>query len=330
MTIEVRPSGIITGTDFGCDSGPIVRVVDPRDGTLRAEFYAYEPGFRGGVRVYGADITGDAIPEILTAPGPGRPGEVRVFDRDGNPLPEYNFFPFGPGYRGGVEIAAGPMTGPGRFEIVAGQSRAASLVRVFTVNPGQGVESRPIRQIQPFGPRFRGGVTVATADVGTFAGGSPLSASPDGVAEIIIGSGSGIPAQVRAFNAAPARPVPVGAFRAIAPRYRGGVSVSKLPGANGLADRVLVAGGRRSGGRVQTWRHNGSRFVHDAAFAAFGGSTAAVFAAALDADNIFTVEGIGGRRPGVGKNTAPSGGTASQVPQTSTFAPPLRVSVLRS
>jgi len=329
VTILVRPSGIILGTDFGCDSGPLVRVVDPRDGTLRAEFYAYEPGFRGGVRVYGADITGDGIPEIITAPGPGRPGEIRVFDRDGNPLPEYNFFPFGPGYRGGVEVAAGSVTGPGTFEIVAGQSRGQSLVRVFTVNPGAGVESRPIRQMQPFGPRYRGGVTVATADVGTFAGGRPLSASPDGIAEIIVGSGGGIPAQVRAFNAVPARPVPVGGFRAIAARYRGGVSVSKLPGADGAADRVLVAGGRRSGGQVQTWRHNGSRFVRDAAFAAFGGSTATVFAAALDAENIFTVEGLGGRRPGVGKNTAPSGGTASEVPQTSGFAPPLRISVLR-
>jgi len=330
VTILVRPSGVILGTDFGCTSGPLVRVVDPRDGTLRAEFYAYEPNFRGGVRVYGADITGDGIPEIITAPGPGRPGEVRVFDRNGNPLPEYNFFPFGPGYRGGVEIAAGSVTGPGTFEIVAGQSRAQSLVRVFTVNPGAGVDSQPIRQIQPFGPRFRGGVTVATADVGTFAGGIPLSATPDGIAEIIVGSGSGIPAQVRAFNAVPSRPVPVGGFQAIAPRYRGGVSVSKLPGGDGLADRVLVAGGRRSGGQVQTWAHNGSRFVRDAAFAAFGGSTATVFAAALDAENIFTVEGLGGRRPGVGKNTAPSGGTASQVPQTSGFAPPLRISVLRS
>jgi len=330
VTILVRPSGIILGTDFGCDSGPLVRVVDPRDGSLRAEFYAYEPGFRGGVRVYGADITGDGIPEIITAPGPGRPGEVRVFDRNGTPLPEYNFFPFGAGYRSGVEVAAGSVTGPGRFEIVAGQSRGQSLVRVFTVNPGEGVDSQAIRQLQPFGRRYRGGVTVATADVGTFNGGSSQSTAPDGIAEIIVGSGPGIPAQVQAFNAVPARPVSVGSFRAIGARYRGGVSVSKLPGADGAADRVLVAGGRRSGGQVQTWRHNGSRFVSDAGFAAFGGSSAAVFAAALDAENIFTVEGVGGRRPGVRKNTAPSGGTESQVPQTSTFAPPLRVSVLRA
>jgi uncharacterized repeat protein (TIGR01451 family)/fimbrial isopeptide formation D2 family protein len=330
VTIEVRPAGIILGTDFGCNSGPLVRVVDPRDGSLRAEFYAYEPNFRGGVRVYGADITGDGIPEIITAPGPGRPGEVRVFDRNGTPLPEYNFFPFGAGYRSGVEVAAGSVTGPGRFEIVAGQSRGQSLVRVFTVNPGEGVDSQAIRQLQPFGRRYRGGVTVATADVGTFNGGSSVSTSPDGISEIIIGSGGGIPAQVQAFNAVPAQPVSVGSFRAIGARYRGGVSVSKLPGADGVADRVLVAGGRRSGGQVQTWRHDGSRFVRDAAFAAFGGSSAAVFAAATDAENIFTVEGVGGRRPGVRKNTAPSGGTESQVPQTSTFAPPLRVSVLRA
>lgn len=326
-TIAVRPSGVITGTDFGCDSGPIVRVVDPRDGTLRAEFYAYEPGFRGGVRVYGADITGDGIPEILTAPGPGRPGEVRVFDRNGTPLPEYNFFPFGRRYRGGVEVAAGSVTGVGRFEIVAAQSRAQSLVRVFTVNPGTGVTSRAVRQLQPFGPRYRGGVTVATADLGTFAGGSSTSTVPDGIDEIVVGSGPGIPTQVRAYNAVPPRPRLVSAFRTLGRSARG-VSVSKLPGAAGAADRVLVAGGQRTGGQVQTWRHDGSRFVRDAAFAAFGGTSAAVFAAALDADNIFTVEGLGGRTSGIRKNTSPSGGTVSEVPQTSGFLPPLRVSVL--
>ncbi len=327
--IVTRPGGVITGTDFGCDSGPLVRVVDPRDGTLRAEFFAYEPSFRGGVRVYGADITGDGIPEILTAPGPGRPGEVRVFDRKGVPLPEYSFFPFGPSYVGGVEVAAGSVTGAGRYEIVAGQSRSLSRVGVFTVTPGAGVSSTATRLFQPFGPRFRGGVTVATADLGTFAGRTAVSNTPDHVSEIIVGSGPGIPAQVKAYNAVPQTPALVGAFRALG-GSRLGASVSRLPGAAGVADRVLASSGQRTGGGVQTWRFDRGSFVRDAAFTAFGGTSAAIFAAALDAENIFTVQGLGGSTSGVRKNTSPDGGTASAVPQTSSFLPPLRVSVLRA
>jgi uncharacterized repeat protein (TIGR01451 family) len=325
--IDTQTGGVITGTDFSCESGPIVRVVDPRDGRLRSEFFAYEPSFRGGVRVYGADITGDGVAEILTAPGPGRPGEVRVFTREGVPLPQYNFMPFGAGFTSGVEVAAGSVTGTGRYEIVASQSRGQGLVRVFTVNAGS-VNSSPIRQFQPFGSRFRGGVTVATADVGTFSGANFVSNAPNGIAEIIVGSGAGIPAEVRAYNAVPATPARIGAFRVMGGSNRG-VSVSKLPGATGVADRVLVAGGQRSGGQVETWRQNGGQFVRDAAFAGFGGTSASVFAAALDAENIFTVEGVGGRTSGVRKNTSPSGGTSSAVPGTSTFRPPLRVAALR-
>jgi hypothetical protein len=169
-TITVLASGVIIGSDLGCTSTPLVRVIDPNTGVDRiTPFFAYEPKFRGGVHVYGADVTGDGIPEILTAPGQGRPGEVRVFTRDGTPLPQYNFFPFGASYRGGVEIAVGSVTGLGKTEIVAGQNRGG-LARVFTVNPGVGVNSAAIRQVQPFGAAYRSGIMVATADIGTFSG----------------------------------------------------------------------------------------------------------------------------------------------------------------
>jgi hypothetical protein len=321
--------GLILGTEFGCISGPIVRVVNPVTGDIRAQRTVYEPSFRGGVRVYGADITGDGIPEILTAPGRGRPGEVRVFDRNLNPLPQYNFFPFGSTYRSGVEIAAGSVTGPGRFEIVAAQSGGSSLVRVFTVTPGTRVHSSPVRQFQPFGPRFTGGVRVATADVGTFVGRNGTSSTPDGITEIIVGSGAGRTAQVRAYNAQPATPAIVDSFQALGGSARG-VSVSRLPGTGGAVDRILVTGGQRNGGLVETWKRDGSRFVREAAFRAFGGTSAEVFAAAVNAENVFTVEGIGSRNPGVRKHTSLVGGTPSTVPQTSTLQRGLRIAVLRS
>jgi len=79
VTVVVPPRGVIVGTDVGCVTGPFVRVIDPDTGANRiTPFFAYEPEFRGGVRVYGADVTGDGIPEIITAPGPARATPVAL------------------------------------------------------------------------------------------------------------------------------------------------------------------------------------------------------------------------------------------------------------
>ena len=335
-TITVLASGVIIGSDIGCTSTPLVRVIDPNTGVDRiTPFFAYEPNFRGGVHVYGADVTGDGIPEILTAPGRGRPGEVRVFTRDGAPLPQYNFFPFGASYRGGVEIAVGSITGLGTTEILAGQDRGG-LARVFTVNPGVGVNAAAIRQVQPFGAAYRSGVMVATADIGTFSGKTLTSSSPDGISEMVFGSGPGIQATVREYNGVPSKPALVNAFNAIAKGYNRGVSVARLPGASGAADGVLVSAGPQGGSKVQTFR--GISKIPAASFAAYSGNArrADVFTAAISETEIFSVQGQFGATPsmtspGVKKNTAITGGTSSTLRGSGPTAliPPLRVGILR-
>ena len=335
-TITVLASGVIIGSDLGCTSTSLVRVIDPNTGLDRiTPFFAYEPNFRGGVHVYGADVTGDGIPEILTAPGPGRPGEVRVFTRDGTPLPQYNFFPFGASYRGGVEIAVGSITGLGTTEIVAGQDRGG-LARVFTVNPGVGVNSAAIRQVQPFGAAYRSGVMVATADIGTFSGKTLTSSDPDGISEMVFGSGPGIQATVKEYNGVPATPAVVNAFSAIAKGYSRGVSVARLPGASGAADGVLVSAGPQGGSKVQTFQ--GISKIPAASFAAYSGAAARadVFTAAISETEIFSVQGQYGatpsmKSPGVKKNTAITGGSSSTLRGSGPTAliPPLRVAILR-
>ena len=329
VDVDVQASGVIVGTDIGCISGPFVRVIDPDTGADRIiPFFAYEPRFRGGVRVYGADVTGDGIPEILTAPGPGRPAQVRVFSETGVPLPQYNFFPFGPGYTGGLEIAAGSVTAAGTTQIVVGQSRGGT-VRVFDVTPGAAtpVAGSPIRQLQPFGAAFRGGVSVATADLGTFAGRSRTSPNPDGITELVVGSGPGMPAAVKVFNGRPNPPVTINEFRAIAPGYARGVSVSRLPSSTGAADKILVAAGSGAGGLVETY--SGLSRTREAAFRAFGGGRAAIFAAAVSEAEIFTVEGEFGRTNGVRRNSSTSGAGGRLLPQSTVAYPPLRVAILR-
>ena len=328
--IIVPPSGVIVGTDIGCVTGPFVRVVDPDTGADRIiPFFAYEPSFRGGARVYGADVTGDGIPEIITAPGPGRPAEVRVFSNTGSPLPQFNFFPFGRAYTGGLNISAGSITAAGKTQIVAAQSRGGT-VRVFDVTPTSAtpVASTAIRQLQPFGAGYRSGVFVDTADIGTFSGRTLTSTAPDGIMELVVGSGPGIRATVNVYNGQPVRPALINSFNPFARGYNRGASVSRLPSSvPGNADKILVSAGSSGGSLVETY--SGLSKTREAAFAAYSGSRGEVFSAAINETQIFNVEGQFGRTNGVRKVRSPSGTGSATLPQSNASYPPLRVAILR-
>ena len=60
---------ILTGPGFG--GGPHVRVIDPLFGVSLRDFFAFEPGFIGGVRVASAYLDADFIADIIVARGPG-------------------------------------------------------------------------------------------------------------------------------------------------------------------------------------------------------------------------------------------------------------------
>ena len=69
---------VITGADAG--GGPHVRVYDGRTNAVLLDFYANAASFTGGVRVAAGDVTGDGRADIITAPGEGGDGGVRMFD----------------------------------------------------------------------------------------------------------------------------------------------------------------------------------------------------------------------------------------------------------
>lgn len=112
---------VITGADAG--GGPQVTVFDLRASTpaVIANFYAYDPAFRGGVRVAAADIDGDGAAEVVTAAGRGGGPHVRVLKLSstpgGAPTALMNIFPEDPGYRGGLFVAAS-RDGAGTVRIV--------------------------------------------------------------------------------------------------------------------------------------------------------------------------------------------------------------------
>ena len=242
----------------------------------------------------------------------------------------YSFFPFGPSYTGGVEISEGSITAAGNIEIVAAQN-LGGLVSVFEVTPGAAspVNTRPVRQLRPFGSSYLGGVTIETADIGTVSGSSVSSANPDGIKELFVGSGFGIQAQVRGYNGVTQSPTLFNSFNVMGSGYNRGVSVARLPSSTtNTADRILVSSGIDGNSQVETY--NGRNSTREDAFAAYSNSRAQVFSAAIDDDSIFNVQSLLGTQNGVQKALSPSGTSKSTLPQSTASYPPLRVSILRN
>src|SRR5919202_1074403 len=108
---------IITGA--GAGGGPHVEAFDGKSGVVIRSFYAYDPGFGGGVYVGAGDINGDGADDIITGAGAGGGPHVEVFDgRSGAIL--RSFFAYAAGFTGGVRVAGGDVNGDGTPDILTG------------------------------------------------------------------------------------------------------------------------------------------------------------------------------------------------------------------
>jgi hypothetical protein len=103
----------------GPGGGPHVRVFDGRTGGLVREFFAFSPGFAGGVFVAAADLTGDGRAEVVVGAGAGGGPHVRVFSV-ATGAEVFGFFAFDVGFTGGVSVAAGDVTGDSRADVIVG------------------------------------------------------------------------------------------------------------------------------------------------------------------------------------------------------------------
>jgi hypothetical protein len=158
---------IVTGTKNG--GGPHIRIFN-RDGVLiNPGFFAYGEGYRGGVNIALGDLNGDGQMEIIAGAGVGGGPHVRIFNKDGH-LVNPGFFAFDENFRGGVNVAAGDVTGDGQIDIITGPGNGGKpTVRVFN---DRGVQL--IEEFDAFNSRQRNGVKVAAEDL-----------DGDGVSEIM-------------------------------------------------------------------------------------------------------------------------------------------------
>src|SRR5262249_38941684 len=138
-------------------------------------FFAYSPGFKGGVRVAAGDINGDGHVDVITGAGPGGGPLVNAYDGANGALIR-SFYAYDAGFSGGVFVAAGDVNGDGKADIITGAGPGAGPhVKVFDA-----VTNSEIKSFFAFDAGFTGGVRVAAGDV-----------NGDGKADIITGQGSG-------------------------------------------------------------------------------------------------------------------------------------------
>ncbi len=121
---------IITGAGPG--GGPHVRIFDSQ-ANLVGQFFAYNSGFRGGVKVACANINGNISrnkDEIIISPQSQGSPQIRVFNNYAQPL--IQFFAYSKSFRGGVNLASGDIDKDGLAEIITGAgSGGGPHVRIF-------------------------------------------------------------------------------------------------------------------------------------------------------------------------------------------------------
>lgn len=226
-------------------------------------------------------ITFAPFPPILVfGAGPGGAPAVRVIDAaSGTEL--LNFLAFPADFLGGVSVTQGDVTGDGVPEIIVGAGPGgAPLVGVFDLRTGS-----LIRFFFAYRDDFRGGVTVAAADI-----------TGDGIADVLAGAGVGGSPHVAAFDGPTA--AVIRSYFAFDDSFRDGVTVAGGDvNGDGIAD---IVAGTRQGGAPQIAVFDGptravllSFFTGDPSFR--GGVNVA--AADLDGDgraDIIAGAGLGG------------------------------------
>ena len=227
---------IITGAGFG--GGPHVRIFDS-GGNVKGQFFAYNPGFRGGASVAVCDMDGDGIDEIITGAGQGGGPHVRVFDANGKVKGQ--FFAYAHNFSGGVNVACGDIDGDGINEIITGPGQGGGPhVRMFRAS------GEVIGQFFAFESGFRGGVKVALGNV---------VEEVKNKAEIIAVPGKGYKPQVKIFDN---RAKLLSQFTAYGDNFLGGMTVASGDVNNdGLAE-IITGAGQGGTPHVRVFNRNGS------------------------------------------------------------------------
>jgi hypothetical protein len=127
---------IAVGADLGL--APHVKVFSGNGGALLASFFAYQPGFIGGVRVAMGDLNRDGYADLVTGPGTGAGPHVAMFDGRsiatgaGPRRVAGDFYLYDPSMTAGLDLAIGDVDGDGYGDIIAGPAVGPAHLRIVS------------------------------------------------------------------------------------------------------------------------------------------------------------------------------------------------------
>jgi hypothetical protein len=289
-------------------SEPTVKIYDStNDRLVQTLSNVYAANYQLGVRVAVGDLNGDGIPEIIVVPGREQAPMVKVYDILSGDL-DYEFMADTPSFNDGLLVAVGDVNGDGNNDIITASSLGPANVHVF-LNSGY----TPTITTDPFTAYSAATPAItAFASVNDYIGGAgglavanltghPATPNdPNGVGDIIVGSGVGVNASVQVFNYSAHGTSPTPA-RTITPLFsstvQGGVSVAAADlNGDGVTDLVMGAG---PGGasQIDVWNGKTGSINQFTAFTG-NGSNAPVHVAIANVngvDQIMAGQGTDGR-----------------------------------
>ncbi|WP_162657296.1 S8 family serine peptidase [Tuwongella immobilis] len=170
----------------GAGGAPHVRVFSGAGLQPIANFFAYDPSFRGGSSVAAGDINGDGRADIIVGAGMGGGPHVYVFDGL-TQAPIASFFAYDPAFRGGVNVSAGDFNGDGLVEVITAPAFAGGPhIKIFDITAGNAL----IGSFMADDPNLnQTGGRVSVKDV-----------TGDGRDDIVYANGPGVRSRVRVFN----------------------------------------------------------------------------------------------------------------------------------
>lgn len=230
-----------------------------RDGSLLASFFPFGAALRGQLVTAIADFTGDGEDEIAVSAGVGHGAQVRIFSKRGVLLEQ--FFAYDRGFRRGIALAAGDLTGDSAAELIVSPIGGAKTnLRVYQYQTATRRWTL-LDWVWAFGASYTPTASVVIGDL-----------TGDGAAEIVLAVNAAGGPQVRVYRYVSGDGLVLdGSFFPYATNARHGVRVTlgDLTG-DGVQDIVTVPSGT-AGGHVRAYAYAGSNtFRHLASVHPYG------------------------------------------------------------